>query len=70
LSFKVAVDNPLRFTRSRIVGADLGLTPRRHQSGTSIDFACPIPKMGDINARRALRSGGQPPVAIEKMVGT
>jgi transposase len=54
LSFKVAVDNPQRFTRSRTVGAHFGLTPRRHQSGTSIDFAGHITKMGDINARGAL----------------
>src|SRR3954452_11825193 len=38
LSFKVGVDDPLRFARSRTVGAHFGLTPRRHQSGTSIDF--------------------------------
>ena len=35
LSFKVGVDDPLRFTRSRTVGAHFGLTPKRHQSGTS-----------------------------------
>src|SRR6185312_223478 len=46
LSFKVAVDDPRRFTRSRTVGAHFGLTPRRHQSGTSIDFAGHITKMG------------------------
>ncbi len=38
LSFKVGVDDPLRFARSRTVGAHFGLTPRRHQSGTSIDY--------------------------------
>jgi transposase len=54
LSFKVAVDNPQRFAKSRTVGAHFGLTPRRHQSGTSIDFAGHITKMGDINARGAL----------------
>ena len=38
LSFKVGVDDPLRFTRSRTVGAHFGLTPRRHQWGASIDY--------------------------------
>jgi transposase IS116/IS110/IS902 family protein len=54
LSFEVAVDNPMRFTRSRIVSAHSGLTQRRHQSGTSIDFADHVTKMDDINARGAL----------------
>lgn len=54
LSFKVAVDDPHRFTRSRTVGAHFGLTPRRHQSGTSIDFAGHISKQGDFNVRGAL----------------
>lgn len=46
LSFKVAIDDPLRFARSRTVGAHLGLTPKRHQSGTSIDFEGHITKQG------------------------
>ncbi len=54
LSFKVGVDDPLRFTRSRTVGAHFGLTPRRHQSGTSIDFEGRITKQGDVNVREAL----------------
>lgn len=54
LSYKVAVDDPLRFSRGRTVGAYFGLTPKRHQSGTSIDFTGHISKMGDINARGAL----------------
>lgn len=54
LSFKVGVDDPHRFTRSRTVGAHFGLTPRRHQSGTSIDFAGHISKQGDFNVRGAL----------------
>ncbi|MEP4247948.1 transposase [Tateyamaria sp.] len=29
LTFKAAVDDPNRFKRSRTVGADFGLTPRR-----------------------------------------
>jgi transposase len=54
LSFKVGVDDPHRFTRSRTVGAHFGLTPRRHQSGTSIDFEGHISKQGDISVREAL----------------
>jgi transposase len=54
LSFKVGVDDPLRFTRSRTVGANFGLTPMRHQSGTSIDYEGRITKQGDVNAREAL----------------
>lgn len=54
LSFKVGVDDPHRFTRSRTVGAHFGLTPKRHQSGTSIDFAGHISKQGDFNVRGAL----------------
>lgn len=54
LSFKVGVDDPLRFARSRTVGAHFGLTPRRHQSGTSIDYEGRITKQGDLNVREAL----------------
>jgi transposase len=54
LSFKVGVDDPLRFTRSRTVGAHFGLTPRRHQSGTSIDYEGRITKQGDVSVREAL----------------
>ncbi|SFU14126.1 Transposase IS116/IS110/IS902 family protein [Mesorhizobium sp. YR577] len=54
LSFKVGVDNPLRFTRSRTVGAHFGLTPRRHQSSTSIDYEGHITKQGDGGVREAL----------------
>jgi transposase len=54
LSFKVWVDDPLRFTRSRTVGAHFGLTPRRHQSGTSIDYEGRITKQGDVSVREAL----------------
>jgi transposase len=54
LSFKIGVDDPLRFTRSRTVGAHFGLTPRRHQSGTSIDYEGRITKQGDVSVREAL----------------
>lgn len=54
LSFKVGVDDPRRFARSRTVGAHFGLAPRRHQSGTSIDYEGRISKQGDISVREAL----------------
>jgi len=54
LSFKVAIDDPHRFARSRTIGAYLGLTPRRHQSGTSIDYEGHISKQGDVDTRSAL----------------
>lgn len=54
LSFRVGVDDPLRFTRSRTVGAHFGLTPKRHQSGTSIDYEGRITKQGDFSVREAL----------------
>ena len=54
LSFKVGVDDPLRFARSRTVGAHFGLTPKRHQSGTLIAFEGRITKQGDVAIREAL----------------
>jgi transposase len=54
LSFKVGVDAPRRFARSRTVGAHFGLTPRRHQSGTSIDYEGRISKQDDVAGREAL----------------
>ncbi|MGM5028246.1 IS110 family transposase [Tardiphaga sp. 215_C5_N2_1] len=54
LSFKVGVDGPLRFARSRTLGAHFGLTPRGHQSGTSIDYEGRITKQGDVAVREAL----------------
>ena len=54
MSFRAAVDDPNRFPKSRIVGAHFGLTPRRYQSGTSVDYGGRISKMGDENVRHAL----------------
>lgn len=53
LSFRAAVDDPLRFKRSRTLGAHFGLTPRRWQSGT-IDREGRITKQGDREVRAAL----------------
>ena len=38
LAFRTAIDEPGRFARSRNVGAYFGLTPKRFQSGTSVDW--------------------------------
>jgi transposase len=46
LTFRSAVDDPDRFPRSRDVGAWLGLTPRRWQSGKT-DIVVRITKAGD-----------------------
>ena len=51
LSFVALVDDPARFRRTGDVGAFLGLTPRRHQSG-EMDWSGRISKCGD----RAMRS--------------
>lgn len=51
LSFIALIDDPARFPRVGDVGAFLGLTPRRHQSG-EIDWSGRISKCGD----RAVRS--------------
>jgi transposase len=51
LSFKVGVDDSKRFAPSRTVGAHVGLTPKRHQSGTSIDYEGRISKHGDVAGR-------------------
>jgi transposase len=45
-SYAAAVEAPANFPRSRSVGAYLGLTPRRHQSG-EIDRYAGISKRGD-----------------------
>jgi transposase len=53
LSFRAGVDDPLRFTSSRAVGAHFGLTPRKWQSGT-VDIDGKITKQGDGDVRTAL----------------
>ena len=55
LSFIATVDDPARFRRSNDVGAFLGLTPRRYQSG-EIDRSGRISKCGDGDMRRLLVS--------------
>jgi transposase len=53
ITFTSAIDDPARFRRSKDVGAHLGLTPRRHQSG-EIDRTGRITKAGDAMARSML----------------
>lgn len=53
LTFKAAVDDPLRFAKSKALGAHFGLTPKRWQSGT-IDIEGRITKQGDCDVRTAL----------------
>ncbi len=53
LAYVSTVEDPKRFTRSRSVGAHLGLTPRQYQSG-EVDRSGRISKCGDILARTLL----------------
>lgn len=53
LAFRATIDRPERFRRSRDVGAHLGLTPRRYQSGET-DIQGRISRCGDELARTAL----------------
>jgi transposase len=53
LAFRATIDRPDRFSSSRAVGAHLGLTPARHQSGET-DIAGKISRCGDELARTAL----------------
>ncbi len=53
LAFRATIDLPNRFRRSRDVGAHLGLTPARYQSGET-DIQGKISRCGDELARTAL----------------
>jgi transposase len=53
LSYVTTVDDPKRFTKSKDVGAYLGLTPRRYQSG-EVDHSGRISKCGDRMTRSLL----------------
>ena len=53
LTYRATIDDPKRFRRSRSVGAYLGLTPRRYQSG-EVDRIGRITKVGDSETRTAL----------------
>lgn len=51
--FRQTIDDPHRFTSSATVGAYLGLTPRRHQSG-EVDWTGRISKRGSVTMRALL----------------
>jgi transposase len=51
--FRSAVDDPQRFATSKAVGAYLGLTPKKYQSGET-DVTGAISKVGDPLVRTAL----------------
>lgn len=53
LAFRSTIDRPDRFAKSRDVGAHLGLTPRRYQSGET-DIQGKVSRCGDELARTAL----------------
>lgn len=53
LSFIALIDDPGRFSRTSDVGAFLGLTPKRHQSG-EVDWSGRVSKCGDGAMRRLL----------------
>jgi hypothetical protein len=52
-SFVAAVENPNNFPRSRLVGAWLGLTAKRYQSG-EVDYDGHISRRGDSHLRSLL----------------
>jgi transposase len=52
-SYAAAVENPENFARSRAVGAWVGLTPRRYQSG-DVDYEGHISRRGDGHLRGLL----------------
>jgi len=51
LTIRAALDDPRRFVKSKTVGAHFGLTPRRIQTGDSIDIEGHISKRGDGEVR-------------------
>src|SRR5262249_30361607 len=53
VTFKSAVDDPSRITKSRAVGALFGLTPKKYQSGEK-DVTGGITRTGDEMVRTAL----------------
>lgn len=56
--YRAVIDEPRRFRRSRDVGAYIGITPRRHQSGR-VDYSGRISRMGDAALRRLLYLAAQ-----------
>ena len=53
LTYRATVDQPQRFVHSRAVGAHVGLTPKRYQSGET-DYDGRVSKSGDALLRTML----------------
>ena len=58
LTYRATVDQPQRFVNSRTVGAHVGLTPKRYQSG-EIDYDGGVSKCGDALLRTMLYEAAQ-----------
>src|SRR5260370_4601630 len=58
LAYRASVDQPHRFLHSRAVGAHVGLTPKRYQSG-EIDYDGGVSKCGDTLLRTMLDEAAQ-----------
>jgi len=56
LTYAAAIDDPARFTSSKVVGAFFGMTPKRYQSGET-DYSGRISKIGDASVRAVLFEG-------------
>ncbi len=65
LAFRATVDDPNRFRHARDVGAHLGLTPSRYQSGET-DIQGRISRCGDEMARTALYEAAHSLLVISK----
>ncbi|WP_027038963.1 IS110 family transposase [Mesorhizobium ciceri] len=65
LAFRATVDQPDRFRRSRDVGAHLGLTPARYQSGET-DIQGKVSRCGDELARTALYEAAHSLLVLSK----
>jgi transposase len=58
LTYRATVDQPQRFIHSKAVGAHVGLTPKRIQSGET-DYDVGISKSGDVMLRTMLYEAAQ-----------
>ena len=65
LAFRATVDQPDRFRRSRDVGAHLGLTPARYQSGET-DIQGKVSRCGDELARTTLYEAAHSLLVLSK----
>ena len=68
LTYRVTVDIPARFRNSKAVGAVLGLTPSKYQSGEINRTGVDIKVRGRDDAGDALRSGPEHAGALNEMV--